>query len=55
MSPSDKIAQLEARLRKAKVDKAKQEAEVKVEVECKAAEEQQIAKKKGSCGGEEDC
>ena len=46
MSSSSEIAQLEAKLHKAKADKARQDAKVKPEVEHKVEEECQITEEK---------
>ena len=46
MSSDDEIAKLEVQLCQAQAGKARWDAGMKVEVECKAVEEQQIAKEK---------
>ena len=46
MSSSNGIAQLGAQLRKARANKARRDAQAKVEAECKAVEEWYIAKEK---------
>ena len=48
MSSNEEIAKLEEQLHQVQADKARQDAEVKVEVEDKVAEERQVAEEKAA-------